>query len=371
MNRAAPAVNASQPIAEWRPERRLPRDMLPIAEIAPGAQISRQAQGRSLDVALDMLLDALPADPAGAALRDKALLAGQRAMTLPAVMLGKTEGGLTTLAIGGIRIALALPAGLAANEIVHLRLLAAGSAALAGTQSAPATQLGAAAQLIARLLAETRPAGPIRSSAPLVAVPADTGRLAFRLQETFRQSGLFYESHLADWVEGSGSKSQLLREPQAAFAGAQSNQVSLREAAPGAGASRLSPHAEALVLRQLDVLEQRSAAWQGPVWPGQEAEIRISQEERNDSSDAERTWQATLTLSFAGLGLIQARIALRGEHASLSLQANDPEAKPALHAGRSEFSRALAAQGLKLTDAAVSSAPGHDAKPGAEHAANA
>lgn len=304
MNRATPAVSATQPVAEWRPEHRQPRDAQPslaTARSAPTALASGSPPGRMLDVELGMLLDALPAGPAGAA-------------------------------------------------------------------SNPAARLGSVAQLISRLLAESGHADPIRTTVPLATIPGDTSRITSRLQDTFRLSGLFYESHLADWVAGKGSKAQLLREPQAALGGASSQAPALPAAEPDDGAARLPPQAEALILRQLDVLEQRSAAWQGQVWPGQEAELRIAQEERDAQDNVEPVWQATLKLSFPGLGPIEAQIDLCGRSTRLVLRAADPDASRKLQAARSDLRRALDERGLLLADAAVSHSDGNAPTNGVGHA---
>lgn len=250
-------------------------------------------------------------------------------------------------------------------------LLDALPAGPAGAASNPAARLGSVAQLISRLLAESGHVDPIRTTVPLAAMPGDTSRITSRLQDTFRFSGLFYESHLADWVAGKGSKAQLLREPQAALGGASSQAPALPAAEPADGAARLPPQAEALILRQLDVLEQRSAAWQGQVWPGQEAELRIAQEERDAQDNVERVWQATLKLSFPGLGPIEAKIDLCGRSTRLVLLAADPDASRKLQAARSDLRRALDERGLLLADAAVSNSDGNAPTNGVGHAARA
>lgn len=56
---------------------------------------------------------------------------------------------------------------------------------------------------------------PLNKSAPLLsAAPTDIKEFAVSLRNTLSQSGLFYESHQAQWVAGERGLTDLLREPQ-------------------------------------------------------------------------------------------------------------------------------------------------------------
>lgn len=74
-------------------------------------------------------------------------------------------------------------------------------------------RLSASAGLLATLLgnAKTEPASitatmPVLAQAPAeIAPPLLAGLLAAALQRAITHSGLFYEAHLAQWVEGSGA----------------------------------------------------------------------------------------------------------------------------------------------------------------------
>lgn len=86
---------------------------------------------------------------------------------------------------------------------------------------AAATSLSRTGQLISNLLAGARDlkggtmALPLNSNQPLAAGPPTSGRdLLPLLEQAITQSGMFYESHQADWIEGRYSKAQLLQEPQ-------------------------------------------------------------------------------------------------------------------------------------------------------------
>ena len=99
---------------------------------------------------------------------------------------------------------------------------------LAPQNAAPATQseLSSTAQLLARL--QQQPAQPVRAAEPLWSEPAGTASagLAQALADGVRNSGLFYESHLAAWVQGDLPAQALLQEPQGRLS-------ALAQAAPG------------------------------------------------------------------------------------------------------------------------------------------
>ncbi|WP_445005346.1 flagellar hook-length control protein FliK [Halomonas mongoliensis] len=95
----------------------------------------------------------------------------------------------------------------------------AAPAARSGEAPPPSTQTHftpAARSIADVLLRFPAPASALRPPAPLLAAgePPTPGRVAERLQGSLRDSGLFYESHLARWYRGQMPREQLLREPQ-------------------------------------------------------------------------------------------------------------------------------------------------------------
>ncbi|MDR5893326.1 flagellar hook-length control protein FliK [Halomonas mongoliensis] len=88
-----------------------------------------------------------------------------------------------------------------------------------GEAPPPSTQthFTPAARTIADVLLRfPAPASALRPPAPLLAAGESPtpGLVAERLQGSLRDSGLFYESHLARWYRGEMPREQLLREPQ-------------------------------------------------------------------------------------------------------------------------------------------------------------
>ncbi|SDZ68051.1 hook-length control protein FliK [Variovorax sp. YR266] len=97
----------------------------------------------------------------------------------------------------------------------------AGGTAHAGAGATPsvAMRLSVAARVIGAVLADLQAQpGPVRGAAPLLSSrgqPASAAALAGALAQTVSDSGLFYESHLAEFAAGSRTLAQMAQEPQA------------------------------------------------------------------------------------------------------------------------------------------------------------
>jgi hypothetical protein len=246
---------------------------------------------------------------------------------------------------------------------VALSALVAGTVAGLELRGAPGdADLGAASRLLSRLSQASQGdhvAAPVISAAPLAAGPQDVHGIAQGLKGDLGSSGLFYESHLAQWVDGTVSKAELLREPQAALADGASPAAAAGQTT-ATGALALSPRAETLVQRQLETFEQRAVNWQGQPWPGQAAGLTIAEDDPKSraGSAAERTWQASLRLSMPGLGDLEARIGLSGNKASLVLATRNPASSALLLRQRSDLARRLGENGLRLIDVRVGTGEG-------------
>jgi hypothetical protein len=198
------------------------------------------------------------------------------------------------------------------------------------------------------------------SARPLVAVPPHseyaTDRLALQLKDTVEYSGVFYESHLAQWADDRRPRALLGREPQAAWtAGSGASDG----AAPATADPASSALARPLLAEQLAVLDSGRFQWQGELWPGQRAALTIEEErDSRDPRDARQPvaprWRLALSLDFAGLGPVAVELhlcaedvdvalACRGDTATLLAQAT-PQLREAL-AGR-----ALALHSLAVND---------------------
>jgi hypothetical protein len=131
--------------------------------------------------------------------------------------------------VAGKELTLSLPQGAAAGDTLDLvvidrtpKVIVAQTAPAPTSASAPAAEnavLSAAGRLIANLMqsqgdAAAPPAQLARGQPVLPQPPADAAQLASQLSKAVSQSGLFYESHQAQWIAGKLPLQQLLQEPQ-------------------------------------------------------------------------------------------------------------------------------------------------------------
>jgi hypothetical protein len=162
------------------------------------------------------------------------LVAGQRLLAeIESLMPNGTYRALINQRV----VTLALPFAAKSGDAIELEvaetdgkltLAVVARAASDGDKSggeAAATSLSRTGQLISNLLAGARDlkggtmALPLNSNQPLATGPPTSGRdLLPLLEQAITQSGMFYESHQAEWVEGRYSKAQLLQEPQGKLA---------------------------------------------------------------------------------------------------------------------------------------------------------
>lgn len=205
--------------------------------------------------------------------------------------------------------------------------------------SATGRFLGALAQDAARLPA----AAPTTSAAPVLsAPPAESRRLPALLREALSQSGLFYESHQAQWLAGKRTLEQLLQEPQGGL-----------PAAAGAIRNSEAPvvHEQtlALVQQQLSVLETGQLSWRGEIWPGQWLEWDIGEHAPAESETAEPgRWQTRLRLTLPKLGEVAATLGLDSRGVHVALGAAAAETAELLQGSRQLLAASMEAAGLSL-----------------------
>ncbi|MBI3529274.1 MAG: flagellar hook-length control protein FliK [Betaproteobacteria bacterium] len=179
------------------------------------------------------------------------------------------------------------------------------------------------------------------------------------LREALALSGLFYESHQAQWVLGTRSTAQLQREPQGKLAPMQPaaaaammelqafpvSEEAIRradamptESAHGAEAdppsqteqvarSPAHPDTFPIIRQQLGALESGHVAWRGQVWPGQFMEWQVGDSASHAEEDREvpRAWRTELKLTLPNIGELLARIELDANGAKLRLIADSEQ----------------------------------------------
>lgn len=217
--------------------------------------------------------------------------------------------------------------------------------------------------------AETQ-ATPLNKTAPLLsAAPSDIKNFATSLRNTLSQSGLFYESHQAQWVAGERKLTDLLQEPQGKLsalnpgAGAEIAQknapVSLQsDGLLAQSSSRMPVHAEAvaLVQQQLQTLDSRQLVWQGQVWPGQLMKWGVEERSAREGGQGDEEmphWQTRLRLQLPRLGDVQATLAFTPQGLRIDLKAADAVTAEAMRGAQDKLRSAMEASGLNVLTMSV------------------
>ena len=211
----------------------------------------------------------------------------------------------------------------------------------AAVTNAPAVIVGVAVDG----LQAAQQSGTAVSAGTVAQLPeASREMLPARLAQTVSESGLFYESHLAKWVNGEMPRENLMREPQAAFN---------RPGLPGAGLPELagmSGDAARMASQQLQLLEGGPFVWQGQAWPGQWMQWQVEEWKggnRDAESEAANTWVSEIRVTLPSLGGVDARLALSGQRFSLKLASSEGPALERLRAALPELVQALKDAGLE------------------------
>ena len=267
------------------------------------------------------------------------------------------------------------------------RALSAGAALLSKAPLVPSDQLPSlgkdtpqaalspAARAIASALASayTTPGMPvtINGKAPLSAGgPPDTGKLSQGLQRALGDSGLFYESHVAEWAAGKRSLQDLQREPQ----------MQRQAAVQGAGQSQADAVAKALagpdlsaaqmINQQLHTHEQGKVMWQGEAWPGQQMQWLVERDQQGEAGgkgsrregrdgEADPVWRSGVRFRFPMLGKVAANVTLVGDQVHIAVQSGSEDTAATLRAWASALQQAMDAAGAPLTSLAIN-AEGND-----------
>jgi hypothetical protein len=251
----------------------------------------------------------------------------------------------------------------------------------------PAATIGAAARLIDSLLRAAQKDGAAATlvgKAPLLpSSSADAPHIASALQDGLAFSGLFYESHLRQWVEGSRTLTDLMHEPQmmqmtsgspAALAddSQQAPSAAIRHEATTGGRSLSDPasadgmatdsghmtdalniDAHKLIGLQLDALEQKRVQWQGELWPGQKLEWEVKRDvlehpAEQQANEARQCWQSTVRFELPALGAVSATIQLSGDRVQMHVRAASEPTAATLRRHGGELASALDAAGTHL-----------------------
>jgi len=296
---------------------------------------------------------------------------------LSARVESKLPDGSYKVLIAGQPLRMALPSYIAPGDTLELAFAAREprlTFVLKGVLPAgavPAPQLSAAGRLVAAtMLQPGELALPVEASAkaPLLASPpADGARLSGTLAQTLSASGLFYESHQAEWVAGRRDLAQLRQEPQArltqgAAAGGPGNAASpaaavgLRAAANALRQEQsIDPRTVPIVQQQLAALDSAKVVLHLEVWPGQWMQWEVDDEQPGAARepDEAQTWNTQLRLQLPQLGELKAALTLSGDGVRIRLESGSADSADLLRAHRGDLHLALVAAGVPPAGIAI------------------
>jgi hypothetical protein len=169
--------------------------------------------------------------------------------------------------------------------------------------------------------------------------------LPMRLQQTVKESGLFYESHLGKWARGELSLESIQREPQARLAHTPGPLLDLPDL------DGMPEQAARLASRQLNMLEGGPFFWQGQAWPGQVAEWTVNEREAG-GDDAEllgQKWQSRIKLTLPRLGEVAAELDLGAQGLRVRLRSASADTLAEIDAALPELIQRMRHAELKLS----------------------
>jgi len=169
--------------------------------------------------------------------------------------------------------------------------------------------------------------------------------LGSRLKAALTQTGLFYESHLAQWAAGGLQMKELLKEPQGKLSRAISGDGGEEGGVAGFADSRTLP----LIKEQLLLLNSGLLSWQGEAWPGQKMELTIAE----GGEQWEEGIEANLSLDLPHLGGVDAKLRFGPDGLGVDFVCSRPGSSELLKKGSAELRAALASRGLHLTKVAA------------------
>lgn len=216
----------------------------------------------------------------------------------------------------------------------------------------------------------------------LLAEPTtDASMLGRVLQQGLRESGLFYESHLARWFGGDYPLEEILREPQGRLsprlaqkgeqtgtpadelvrAGVRTGLAEIMEAVFKKAGTSMAHEGIAdqrtlqIVSEQLSTLQSGQLVVRGDLFPGQRLEWAVAEREagRNQSGGRERSWETSVTISLPHLGPITALLTLDGSRVAVKVRAENSATVPVLEAGRARLAEQLEGAGLDPTEMSI------------------
>jgi len=174
------------------------------------------------------------------------------------------------------------------------------------------------------------------------------------LQKAIVQSGLFYESHQAQWINGENTLESLHQEPQGKLMLVTADLPAAKVAVSSALSPEMPVHTQTipLVQQQLTTLETGHLFWRGEIWQGQPMEWDIYEhpqdKEKENESDQAAQWRTQLRLSMPQLGDITATIVINAQGINIKLNTSQPETASLLKNNQLPLTMDMQSAGLNL-----------------------
>ena len=304
-------------------------------------------------------------------------------------ILAALGGGRFMVQVAGRNLEFMLPKGLSRGDMVNLFFITDEphqTFLMARFGRAGDSRVSDTGRWLSSFLGETAGQVPAQASLgilrTLLAGPTtDAPLLSRMLQQGLRESGLFYESHLARWFGGDYPLLDVLKEPQGRLssrltqmsgdvsvvadegvrAGAKPVSTEIFEALfkkAGTGVTHegiADQRTLAVVGEQLSTLQSGQIAFRGDLFPGQLMKWTVAEREagRNESGGRERTWETSITISLPHLGPVTAQLLLDGAKVTVKVRAENGTIIPLLETGRSRLVEQLEAAGLTPSEMTI------------------
>lgn len=158
--------------------------------------------------------------------------------------------------------------------------------------------------------------------------------VAQQLKAAISNSGLFYESHLKAFVEGSRHINAIKQEPQ----------------------NLLQQNLQSILPQQLQILEHQRLSWHGEIWPNQTMDWDIylqNQQEDNPRQQVEQdvltaNITSDLTLYLPRLGKVSARISIRNGRMQVGILTDEQTSLALMNANKASLFSAITRHGNAL-----------------------
>jgi hypothetical protein len=316
---------------------------------------------------------------------------------LQADVISMFDDGTFLVKVADTTARMALPVGTRVGDSLSMTFVAKEprpTFLLTPQEGSTTSSLSPAARLIDHLLQTADHEGAptaVEAKTPLLPSPAamDAKQVAAALHDNVEFSGLFYESHVQEWVGGGRSMNDLQREPQAKMAPMQEPgtghelarlSTSMRDLGEGvhalmdlirdtqqqpgklmtvdadvitrsqAALPQLDPDSARIINLQLQTLEQQQVRWQGELWPGRPLEWEVSEDKQNNNGkDAKpSSWTSVVRFRLPTLGEISATLRLSGDRVQVQVNTPSGDVAASLRAHTDRLVDALAAAGSPL-----------------------